>query len=222
MFLYKTSPQEFGREPKRLKVQSFRIHLHVVALGKGYPSDYSYGQHRKPVFFFFRTLQFQSNENKACRKNVQGNQYSLFKGQMLSKPQGEVYTFLVSSFSRWFFSTIWRFFRVLSVFSLVNSQCWKEREKKVLHHHPSQNCYRGQWQSKLKGSVSGAPKDVVVLHCGQPRTEEGSGRCWDKSGHIQNTRSQAVTRNSQKARTLSSLGFFHFLCLLLRVWSVKS
>lgn len=37
-----------------------------------------------------------------CRKNVQGNQYSLFKGQMFSKPQGEGYTFLISSLSRWF------------------------------------------------------------------------------------------------------------------------
>lgn len=51
MFLHKTSPQEFGREPNRLTVQSFQIHLHVVALREGCPSDCSYGLHRKPGIF---------------------------------------------------------------------------------------------------------------------------------------------------------------------------
>ena len=63
------------------------------------------------------------------RKNVQGNQYSLFKGQMLSKPQGEGYTFLVSSLSRWFIQQFGDFYGVIPVFSLVNSSKWKERGK---------------------------------------------------------------------------------------------
>lgn len=102
MFLYITSPEEFGREPNRLTVlRKLQIHLHVVALRKGYPSGYSYRQHRKPGIFS-QTLQLQSSENKAYRKTIQSNQYSLFNGQMFSKPQGKGYTFLVGSISRWF------------------------------------------------------------------------------------------------------------------------
>lgn len=63
------------------------------------------------------------------RKNVQGNQYSLFKGQMLSKPPGEGCTFLVSSLSRWFIQQFGDFYGVIPVFSLVNSSKWKERGK---------------------------------------------------------------------------------------------
>lgn len=146
------------------------------------------------------------------------NQYGLCKGQMLSKPQGVGYTFLITFISRFFFSIILKFGGILPVFSLVDSQCWKEREnKRVLHHHPSRHRYRGWKQSKLKGSMPGVPKDVVMLHHGQPRTEEEGSRCRDRSGHIQNTRSQAAIRNTHKARTRSSLGFFHFLCVICEV-----
>ena len=49
------------------------------------------------------------------------NQYGLCKEQMLSKPQGVGYTFLISFISRFFFSIILKFGGILPVISLVDS-----------------------------------------------------------------------------------------------------
>lgn len=68
MFLNKTSPQDFGREPDRLTVQSFQIHLHVVALRKGYLTECSYGQHRKSGILFSKFFSYNPVKIKRVGK----------------------------------------------------------------------------------------------------------------------------------------------------------
>lgn len=51
-----------------------------------------------------------------CRENVPSNQYSLFREQILSEPQGEAYTFLVRSISRWFIQQFGYFIGLYSIF----------------------------------------------------------------------------------------------------------
>ena len=66
-------------------------------------------------FFFFKLFDFNPVKIKHVGKMFKVNQYGLCKGQMLSKPQGVGYTFLITFISRFFFNN----FEVLGDFTSI-------------------------------------------------------------------------------------------------------
>ena len=66
-------------------------------------------------FFFFKLFDFNPVKIKHVGKMFEVNQYGLCKGQMLSKPQGVRYTFLITFISRFFFNN----FEVLGDFTSI-------------------------------------------------------------------------------------------------------
>lgn len=121
-----------------------------------------------------------------CRKNVQGNQYSLFKGQMFSKPQGEGYTFLISSLSRWFIQQFGDFMGLCQYFHSKFFELKGKGQESYTTALPSTATEASSKASK-KSSVPGTRKDIVVLWTVQ-KGRRKAHRCWDRSGHIENTR----------------------------------
>lgn len=110
------------------------------------------------------------------------------------------------------YSGIWIFYRIIPVFSLVNSSSWKEREREVLHYRPLQHL------ASKKAHCLQLPKTLLCcIMDSLPST--GEEESLQVLGQVRVQIEFAALGSSKeyslrKQETLSFLWSSHFFCFL--------